>query len=138
MEIARKPASMKLAMRIRVARQYAKLSQAELAEKLGISRGAVANWESANDAHPATSRMVKLAVLTGVSSEWLVTGRGRMTHESGGEEVPAVDGEFVHDIAERQLLDAFRRSPARAKSLILQMAESHAPTARKLRRTLHD
>lgn len=126
---------MKLAIRIRVARQYAKLSQAELAEKLGISRGAVANWESANDAHPATSRMVELAVLTGVSVEWLVTGRGRMTHESGGEEVPAVVGEFVHDVAERRLLDAFRRSPARAKSLILQMAESHAPTARKLRGT---
>lgn len=128
---------MKLAMRIRVARQYAKLSQAELAQKLGISRGAVANWESANDAHPATSRMVKLAVLTGVSVEWLVTGRGRMTHESGGEEVPAVDGELVHDISERRLLEAFRRSPARVKSLILQMAESHAPMARKLRGTIH-
>ena len=79
--------------------------------------------------------MVRLAVLTGVSVEWLVTGRGRMTHESGREEVPAVDGEFVHDVAERRLLDAFRRSPVRAKSLILQMAESHAPTARKLRGT---
>ena len=129
---------MKLAMRIRVARQYAKLSQMELAEKLGISRGAVANWESANDAHPATSRMVKLAVLTGVSVEWLVTGRGRMTHESGREEVPALDGEFVHDVAERRVLDAFRRSSARAKSLILELAESHAPTARKFRGTLHD
>jgi transcriptional regulator with XRE-family HTH domain len=84
MEIARKSASMKLAMRIRVARRYAKLSQVELAKKLGISRGAVANWESANDAHPAASRMVKLAVLTGVSVEWLVTGRGRMIHESDG------------------------------------------------------
>ena len=129
---------MKLAMRIRVARQYAKLSQMELAEKLGISRGAVANWESANDAHPATSRMVKLAVLTGISVEWLVTGRGRMTYESGREEVPAMDGEFVHDVAERRLLDAFRRSSARVKSLILQMAESHASSARNLRRTLHD
>ena len=128
---------MKLAMRIRVARRYAKLSQVELAKKLGISRGAVANWESANDAHPAASRMVKLAVLTGVSVEWLVTGRGRMIHESDREEVPAVDGEFVHDVTERRLLDGFRRSSARAKLLILQMAESHAPTARKLCRTLH-
>jgi transcriptional regulator with XRE-family HTH domain len=138
MEIGRKSASMKLAIRIRVARQYAKLSQAELAEKLGISRGTVANWESANDAHPATSRMVKLAVLTGVSFEWLVTGRGRMAYEPDQEEVPAVDGDLVYDVTERRLLNAFRRSSARAKSLVLQMTESHALKARRSRRTLHD
>jgi len=53
---------MKLSIRIRMARQYAKLSQLELALELGVSRGAVGNWESANGAQPATARLEKLAL----------------------------------------------------------------------------
>lgn len=118
---------MKLSMRIRVARQYAKLSQSELALELGISRGAVANWESADGALPATTRLEKLALVTHVSYEWLATGRGRMTNLPTETEVPAVDADMVWDPAERRLLRAFRENPAQIKVLVLQMAESHAP-----------
>lgn len=127
---------MKLAMRIRVARQHAKLSQAELATVLGVTRGAVANWESTEDAHPIASRLIEMAVLTKVSIEWLVAGRGPMTFNSKAEEIPAVDGEFVYDATERRLLAAYRNASAHEKSLILKMVEPQAVPSRKVFRKL--
>lgn len=117
---------MKLAMRIRAARQNAKLSQANLAENLGVSRGAVANWESKGNAYPAAARLVEMAILTQVSIEWLATGRGRMTRQLDIDDVPAVEGELVYDTAERKLLESYRSCPPRLRLLILQSADAHA------------
>ncbi|MEL1265172.1 helix-turn-helix transcriptional regulator [Pseudoxanthomonas putridarboris] len=114
---------MKLALRIRIARQQVRLSQEQLALELGVTRGAVANWECTDGALPASSRLAKLAEVTGVTYEWLATGRGPMLSSAKDQEdIPAVEAEMVHDADERRLLAAFRRmSAARRQRFVLQL-----------------
>ena len=118
---------MKLSMRIRKARHQAGLSQQVLAERMGVTRGAVANWESAV-AVPAARRLARIANVTGVSYEWLATGRGAMLPELGFEDpkTPAIDADFVDDPVERQLLDTFRMASMRARKAALDTLKASA------------
>ncbi len=111
---------MKLSMRIRIARQRARLSQEALALNLGVTRSAVANWECVEGVLPASGRLAKLAELTNVSFEWLATGRGAIDHAGNEGGTPAVAAEMVYDELERRMLQAFRRmTPAvRAQTIL--------------------
>ncbi|MBP7597385.1 MAG: helix-turn-helix transcriptional regulator [Pseudoxanthomonas sp.] len=114
-------------MRVRKARHQAGLSQQVLAERMGVTRGAVANWESAV-AVPAARRLARIANVTGVSYEWLATGRGAMLPELGFEDpkTPAIDADFVDDPVERQLLDTFRMASMRARKAALDTLKASA------------
>lgn len=114
---------MKLSMRIRIARQRAKLSQEALALNLGVTRSAVANWEGADGVLPASARLAHIARLTNVSFEWLATGRGPLDH-GGNDDTPAAEGEMVHDEYERRLLAAFRRMPEHARVEVVLHCEA--------------
>ena len=118
---------MKLSMRVRKARHQAGLSQQVLAERMGVTRGAVANWESAV-AVPAARRLARIANVTGVSYEWLATGRGAMLPELGFEDpkTPAINADFVDDPVERQLLDTFRMASMRARKAALDTLQASA------------
>lgn len=117
---------MKLSTRIRTTRVRAGLSQAELAESLGVSRSAVGNWESARGGvHPSSERLAELAMATGVSYEWLATGRGTPVTPSDG--IPAADAEFVDDLVERRLLQGFRACSEPLKQAILVLIEAQLP-----------
>ena len=118
---------MKLSMRVRKARHQAGLSQQVLAERMGVTRGAVANWESAV-AVPAARRLARIANVTGVSYEWLATGRGAMLPELGFEDpkTPAIDADFVDDPVERQLLDTFLMASMRARKAALDTLKASA------------
>ncbi len=118
---------MKLSMRVRKARHQAGLSQQVLAERMGVTRGAVANWESAV-AVPAARLLARIANVTGVSYEWLATGRGAMLPELGFEDpkTPAIDADFVDDPVERQLLDTFRMASMRARKAALDTLKASA------------
>ncbi len=59
-----------LGQRIRLARQRAGLTQRTLANKLGVSAGAVGQWESGGV--PATGRLATVADVLGVSLAWLL------------------------------------------------------------------
>lgn len=122
---------MQLSARIRIARQRARLSQEALARQLGISRGAVANWECSVGALPATSRLEQLARITSVRFEWLATGRGGIGYEAAAEDVPAAEAEFVHDPVERRLLAAFRACDAQTRRMLLRLAEAPLPEGRR-------
>ena len=115
---------MQLSTRIRIARQRARLSQEALARQLGISRGAVANWECPMGALPATARLERLARITCVRFEWLATGRGAIGYEAGEEDLPAAQAEFVYDLAERRLLAAFRDCDAQTRRMLVRLAEA--------------
>lgn len=69
---------MNLNARIYKARKDANLSQEALANAVGKTRGAVAQWE-AGDVHPRPSTLAAIAKATGVSLSWLQTGE-----EAGG------------------------------------------------------
>ncbi len=117
---------MKLSTRIRTARTRARMSQAELAELLGVSRSAVGNWESARGrVSPSSERLSELALATGVSYEWLATGRGTPLAPIDG--IPAADAEFVDDPGERRLLQAFRACSDQFKQAILVVVEAQLP-----------
>ena len=117
---------MKLSTRIRTARTRAGMSQGELAEALGVSRSAVGNWESAKGrVSPTSERLSELALATGVSYEWLATGRGTPLAPIDG--IPAADAEFVDDPIERRLLQAFRSGSDQFKQAILVVLEAQLP-----------
>lgn len=115
---------MRSAARIRVARQRAGMSQKDLTARLGVSRGAVANWESASGVLPATERLQHIAHVTGMTFEWLATGRGTIQYKPSLDDIPAADLEIVEDPMELRLLRAFRASPQRQHSQIIQYVEA--------------
>lgn len=75
---------MKKDERIRAAREQADLTQVKLAELTGVTRGAVAQWESPKHGPPGRENAQKIAEYTGVSLEWLLTGKGQMLPHSEG------------------------------------------------------
>jgi len=96
-----------------------------LAAQCGVQRSAVANWEAFNGASPAINNLIQLARVTGVSFEWLATGRGLMQlPREHAIEVP--QGEALGDPHERRLVHAFRASSARMRTTLLELAEEMA------------
>ena len=71
-----------LGPRIAALRRSAKLSQAELAEKLKISPSAVGMYEQGRR-EPALDILVEMAQIFGVSIDFLVTGKASNSQEQG-------------------------------------------------------
>lgn len=67
-------ARMDIGSRIRQARIAAGLSQARLAELMGVTRSACSQWESPHGTVPRGRRLVELARLLNVGYEWLAMG----------------------------------------------------------------
>ncbi|MGX9719086.1 helix-turn-helix transcriptional regulator [Stenotrophomonas acidaminiphila] len=75
-EIEAERRSVEMATRIRVARLRAALTQRQLADRIGVTRNAVANWEIESRPRPNVANLFAIAVVTGASAEWVATGRG--------------------------------------------------------------
>ncbi|WP_165371406.1 helix-turn-helix domain-containing protein [Pseudolysobacter antarcticus] len=110
----------RLADRIRLARRNAKLSQTALAQRVGVTPSAVAQWEHPDGTKPGVDRLQAIATATGAAFEWLATGGGdQRRRRGGGDATPAVVVEsFAQDLAEELLLDRFRALPKRARDLL--------------------
>lgn len=67
-----------LAIRLRVTRKLRNLSQKDLANRIGVTSGAISQYESSSDSatEPTLSNLIKIAIALDVSFEWLATGRG--------------------------------------------------------------
>jgi transcriptional regulator with XRE-family HTH domain len=65
-----------LQQRITQARKSRKLSQANLAERLGITRTACSHWETGR-AKPSTKHIEKIAETLAVDAHWLISGKKR-------------------------------------------------------------
>ncbi|MGN7833786.1 helix-turn-helix domain-containing protein [Pseudoxanthomonas sp. 22568] len=110
-----------MALRIRRARVLANLSQAELAQRAGVKRSAVTQWEREGGTHPSLEHLTLIAVATHVPFEWLATGRG----EAGNHpvfEVPAASGQVLDEV-EARVLVLLRRMPVRKRQAICALLE---------------
>ena len=65
-----------LQQRIVLARKARKLSQANLAERLGVTRTACSHWETGR-AKPSTKHIEKIAEILAVDGHWLISGKKR-------------------------------------------------------------
>lgn len=75
--------------RIKQGRENAgRMSQDALAHEIGVSRAAVAQWESKkdNNTKPSIENLVKIAESLDLNIEWLITGNGAM-QKKGGEDL---------------------------------------------------
>jgi len=115
-----------LAHRIRQSRRTAALTQAQLAEQVGVNRSAVAQWERKGGARPTSENLGKIAVATKVGFDWLATGRGRIrTPDQGDGETPALLLQhYAHDELEERLLLVFRTLSYRQQTALIEFIES--------------
>ena len=67
------PSATDLRRRLRASRLLADLEQDEIAERIGVSRGTVSNWERGRS-EPGATFFVRWAHATGVSLDWLAAG----------------------------------------------------------------
>lgn len=113
--------------RIRNVRLTSGLSQAALAEKIGVQRSAVAQWEMANGSRPTVENLGKIATITSVRFEWLATGRGNrtLTEHEGHSLDQEVQMMYVAgtDLEIRTLV-ALRKLSLQECSAITELAES--------------
>lgn len=109
-----------MAERLRTARRATGMSQEALAQRLGIRRAAVTQWEHLEGTLPSVVNLLQAAVETGVTFEWLATGRGTMRLES--DEVPAFSTDCIAQGAdEEHLLAAFRRLNNRQREALMTL-----------------
>lgn len=130
-----------IALRIRSARQAARLTQSELAVALNLSRSAVAQWESATGSAPSTASFARLAAALGCTFEWLATGHGPRT--PARRTAPTADDDanaavlyryFAHDDEEEQLIEAFRALDEFDRAAVVVLTEALSARPRRDRR----
>ncbi|TPG51433.1 XRE family transcriptional regulator [Rhodanobacter glycinis] len=109
--------------RIREARSRVGVSQEEFAARLGVSRGAVAQWEMEKGTSPSVKNLEQVAIHSGFAFEWLATGRGpRVFGEPMIKEPTATYGVAL-SVDEHLVVAAMRRmEPARRSGLVSLLA----------------
>ena len=90
---------MNLTTRILRSRKEKKLSQQALADLIGVSRSALAQWETEMSS-PSLQNLRKMAELLNVSFEWLATGRGNQNLTPMAETIcdTEVDSEIMNQL----------------------------------------
>ena len=114
---------MELTQRIRMARRHGGISQAVLAQQVGVHRSAVSHWESSKPKRPNIGHLLSIAVATGVQFEWLATGRGTMLPSLAMSVSEPGNGVVVDDAHELELLRAFRDVPLQSRPVLVELAQ---------------
>lgn len=87
------------------------MNQEQFAEALGVSRGAVGNWE--RDKPISRKNIEAIATKWSISSDWLLSGRGTPP----GQPVPPMDQETL-DAINRNMADGAAYAEAKRKDLM--------------------
>ena len=118
------------ALRIRSARQAARLTQSELAAALDLGRSAVAQWQDAAGSAPSTASFARLATTLGCTFEWLATGHGprSVAHRNrvgDDDPEPAVRyRHFAHSDEEERMIEAFRALDDFDRAAVMALTET--------------
>jgi transcriptional regulator with XRE-family HTH domain len=116
---------MSIGTRIREARKAAKLTQKQLAKRVGMAQGSLSELETG--VSHATTLIASIAAACGVNALWLETGKGlpRATNDAA-----AFSGRQARMILayedEAGLLDLFRRTDDRGRFEIIKLATREA------------
>lgn len=95
------------AYRIKYLRQTRELNQVQLAEKLGVTKQSVSNWENDN-IMPSVEMLIKIANFFRVSTDYLL---GREEHSMDGVALMDVTGLTPRQLEHLQyIVDDFRDS----------------------------
>lgn len=86
--------NIEIADRLCELRKNSKLSQEQLAEKLGVSRQAVSKWER-GEASPDTDNLIALADVYDVSIDEILTGKSRAGKSSNSDDSGGTDDNFT-------------------------------------------
>lgn len=119
---------MTLTQRIRLSRRHGGLSQASLADLVGVHRSAVSHWESTKPKKPNMGHLLAVAVACGVQFEWLATGRGVMLLADQMQQHPTTAGNvvLVEDDQEVELLRAYRETSPQSRMVLVELAQQLA------------
>lgn len=125
-----------LSDRIRLARRDAGLSQTALAAQAEVTPSAVAQWEHSARTQPALSHLLRIAEVTGVGVEWLLTGKG--SRKKRASATPAEHSAirldaYAHTLQEESLLVRFRELSVRRRALLIALADELVSRKRSVR-----
>lgn len=115
-----------MANRIRRARALARVSQSQLAAQVGVTRSAVAQWESKANVKPSMDHLSRIAIVTDIQFEWLATGRGPIKLEGDQAGTGADLKEFAQSETETRLLALMRRLSAKRQEMVCDIVEMMA------------
>lgn len=100
---------MSIGERIQYARSHRGYSQVQLANMIGVTRGACGQWERGISS-PNIENLSRLALILNVAFEWLATGRGQMEPRGRVTETQAnYANQQVLSDQQRELLAGFAR-----------------------------
>ncbi len=97
-------------------------SQADLARRMFVTQPSVADWESGRKA-PHTKNLIRLAILLGVSFEWLTTGRGEMLSSNSLNACESTPDDWMRP-EERLLLSEYARLKPEQRAALLGFLET--------------
>ncbi len=83
--------SVTVGWRIRMAREHAGLDQRALAERTGIARNTISNYELGATTHVKSLYLRQIAMVTGVDARWLETGQAEPDNGPGLTLLPHLD-----------------------------------------------
>lgn len=112
-----------LPTRIRKARLSARLTQAELARRVGVKRSAVTQWEHPLGTTPSMHHLLQIAIETGTCIEWLATARGPCRTPDEAQALALLTNGEAQDPQEDEALLRFRRLPAHKRKIALRILQ---------------
>jgi len=117
------PTLLTIAARIRIAREQAGLSCAELARQVGVRPSAAVQWEAEHGTTPSVENLSRIATVTGIAFEWLATGRGGKAIRQDGETEAVALSDFAQNPYEERWLRIGRKVPPRLRESLLKFIE---------------
>lgn len=112
-----------MSCRIRRARATSGLTQSALARRVGVQRSAVTQWERTGGTSPSVGHLERIACETGVTFEWLATGRGLARPGEGEFDLAVIADDYARDELESRMLFAMRGLTARRRATAVKVVE---------------
>ena len=125
--------------RIKKIRRDLGLTQQELANRIGIKRGAIANYEIGRNT-PTDSVVSLICREFGISEEWLRYGTGEMFAPDVGDELEALVKRYDLSNADKVLIERYMSLKSDSRETIINFIADAAASLKeeKERQDLHD